>query len=204
MAKNKKEKLSSKNKKIHLHKKRKINFQIISHNIRKKGNRSKKEKESINKNESFFIDEKKYNHIILTNKKEKTKINIDYTNKLSMTFCDALKTFDWESKTQKAVTSIFNKYQEFLNKNYPNNKSKSLNENKILENDQFFSENNIVTFLKSYKNYKWSTYNNRLGLFRRIIKVMTNNPFWDYINTSVQEKKQKMKSFFRYHKNIFY
>ena len=143
-----------------------------------------------------MIDDKKCNHIMQINKKEEIKINTDYKNKLSMTFRDTLKTFYWDSKTQKAVTSIFNQYQEFLNKNYPNNKSKNLNENKILENAQFLKENNIITFLKSYKNYKWSTYNNRLSLFRRIIKVMTNNPFWDYISASVQEKKTKNEKLF--------
>lgn len=196
MAKNKKEKFSSKKKNIHPHKKRKINFKSFSYNIRKKGKNITKERVSINKDESFFIEDKKYNDIIPTNKKEKVKKNTNYKNKLSMTFYDTLKTFYWNSKTQKAVTSIFNQYQEFINKNFPNNKSKNLNENKILENDQFFEENNIISFLKSYKNFKRSTYNNRLGLFRRIIKVMTNNPYWDYINASVQEKKTKNEKLF--------
>ena len=53
MAKNKKEKLPLKQKKIHPRKNRKINFQLISHNNRKKGNNIKKERVSINKNESF-------------------------------------------------------------------------------------------------------------------------------------------------------
>ena len=193
MAKNKKEKFSSKQKKIHPQKKRKINFKLIYYNIRKEGNNIKKESVAINKNESFFIEDKKYNHIIQTNEKEKAKKDTNYKKKISLTFYDTLKAFNWDSKTQKAVTSIFNQYQEFINKNYPNNKSKKLNEKKILENDQFFEENNIVTFLKSYKNFKSSTYNNRLSLFRRIIKVMTNNPFWDYIHASVQEKKNKKR-----------
>ena len=196
MAKNKKEKFSSKQKKIHPQKKRKINFKLIYYNIRKEGNNIKKESVAINKNESFFIEDKKYNHIIQTNEKEKAKKDTNYKKKISLTFYDTLKAFNWDSKTQKAVTSIFNQYQEFINKNYPNNKSKKLNEKKILENDQFFEENNIVTFLKSYKNFKSSTYNNRLSLFRRIIKVMTNNPFWDYIHASVQEKKTKNEKLF--------
>ena len=47
-----------------------------------------------------------------------------------MTFYDALKTFYWDLKTQKTVTSIFNQYQEFINQNFPNIKSKGLDENK--------------------------------------------------------------------------
>jgi hypothetical protein len=30
-----------------------------------------------------------------------------------------------------------------------------------------------------------------LGIFRRIIRIMTNNPLWDYVNYTVQEKKTK-------------
>ena len=94
------------------------------------------------------------------------------------------------------MTSIFNQYQQYINKKYSNNKSKDLNVIKNIKNDQFFKENNIVSFLKSYKNFKNSTYNNRLGLFRLIIKIMTNNPFWDYINISFQENKTKNEKLF--------
>ena len=43
---------------------------------------------------------------------------------------------------------------------------------------------------------KHIVHNNRFCLFRRIIKVMTNNPFWDYIHASVQEKKTKNEKLF--------
>ena len=196
MAKNKKQKFLPTKKKYSSSQKRKINRKSISCGGRKKQNNIKIQSLYKNKDGTFYRINKNYNNNIRINKKEKEKKNKDYTNKLSMTFYDALKTFYWDLKTQKTVTSIFNQYQEFINQNFPNIKSKGLDENKNLENDPFFQENNIVKFLRSYKNFKTSTYNNRLGLFRRIIKIMTYNPFWDYINVSVQEKKTKNEKLF--------
>ena len=58
---------------------------------------------------------------------------------------------------------------------------------KKLKKTKFYQEDNIVSFLKSHKNIKNSIYNNRLGLFRRIIKVMTNNPNWDYCVINIKD-----------------
>ena len=196
MSKNKNKKFLSQNRIYSSSLKRKMNPKFISYNIRKKVNTINKERIHKNKDETFFRKNKKYKNIIRTNKKENEQKIMYDKNKLSMTFCDALKKFYWDFKTQRAVTSIFSQYQEFINKNFPNNKSKDLNVIKNIKNDQFFKENNIVSFLKSYKNFKNSTYNNRLGLFRLIIKIMTNNPFWDYINISFQENKTKNEKLF--------
>ena len=120
-----------------------------------------------------------------------SKRNKNNKNKLAISFNEALQRFNWENKTKNSVISLFEDYQKYLNKNYSVNQSKILSEIKNKETDQFFKEENIVSFLQEFKNYNNNTFNNRLGLFRRIIRVMLENSNWNYINHSVKEKKTK-------------
>ena len=118
-------------------------------------------------------------------------LNIDYSDDKSSSFEEAINAFYWNSKTLKNIKSLFKQYQDYINKKYQNNESQSLEDSKIIETDEFFKENNIVDFLQNNKKFESSTFNNRLGIFRRVIRIMTKNPLWDYAEHSVQEKKTK-------------
>jgi len=136
-------------------------------------------------------NKKSLNDLINKYKLSQKIINSNYSESLSLTFEEVLDAIYCNNKTKNDIKSLFNYYQNFINMKYQENKSKELNDNKDIENDEFFKEENIVSFLKDYKNFEASTYNNRLGIFRRIIRIMTGNPLWNYINYSVQEKKTK-------------
>ena len=81
----------------------------------------------------------------------------------------------WEEKTKKYETSFFEEYQNYLNNIYYQNSPKKLSE-KCIESYPFFKEDNIIRFLLEYKGYKNTTFKYKLGLFRRIIRVMMKNP----------------------------
>ena len=138
-----------------------------------------------------MCDKNKLMNLVRQSKISKTFINAKYSDTLSLTFDEVINSFCWAEKTKNDIKSIFIQYQNYINSKYEKNESKSLNDTKNIGEDEFFKENNIFSFLKNNKNFETSTLNNRLGVFRRVIRIMIGNPLWDYINYTVQEKKTK-------------
>ena len=135
--------------------------------------------------------EEKHNNNSIDYKIAKNNLDTNNNDNEPLSFPIALSRFFWEEKTEKSVTSFFEEYQNYLNNIYYQNSPKKLSEIKFIESDQFFKEDNIIRFLREYKGYKNTTFNNRLGLFRRIIRVILKNPVWDYVFYSFKEKKTK-------------
>ena len=153
------------------------------------------EKINLKANEDYF-KKNDYDKLL---KKYKTLIRLYNNNDdstFSLTFIESINKFFWNKKTKKNIISLFEEYQNYINGFNFFDSSKILNERKNKETDQFFKEENIINFLLEHKKYANTTFNNRLGLFRRIIRIMLKNPVWDYINYSVNEKKEKLKNFY--------